>query len=73
MEATTATTLKQDVMTPPPAPCSCCQHEEFVYTGLQVFPLRVAQAAGFSTHRFQLWTCTCCLTTVAIPLLGDDE
>jgi hypothetical protein len=62
------------VLTQPTTPCPSCHHVvSFTYGGIQVFPLHVAQAAGFATHRFQLWTCSHCLTSITIPLTSDPQ
>lgn len=71
MEAPTA---ERVVLTLPTTPCPSCHHVvSFTYAGLQVFPPHVARAAGFLTHRFQLWTCSHCLTSITIPLTSDAE
>ncbi|MFQ3647807.1 MAG: hypothetical protein SNJ80_12830, partial [Anaerolinea sp.] len=66
--------IELETLTPPAHPCPSCHHEvNFIYAGVQVFPLHVARAAGYVTHRFQLWTCSHCLTSITIPLMGDPE
>lgn len=50
---------------------ACRQQVGFHYAGVQVFPAHVAQAAGFASHRFELWTCKHCHTSITVPLCND--